>query len=86
MDRPTDLRSRSTQQVLADHLQRRERGELKEDLEENYSREVIVLCQAGVLHGREGVRQSADYLDEQLPEARFKYPLRYVEDNYAYLT
>ncbi|PYK31528.1 MAG: hypothetical protein DME58_07255 [Verrucomicrobia bacterium] len=64
------MRTRSTIEVLEDHLERRERGDIESDLEHNYPEEVVLLCEHGALKGRDAVRNSAKALVDQLP-ARF---------------
>ena len=76
---------RATIQVLEDHLERRERGDIDGDLEHNYAQDVVLLCEHGVLQGRDAVRNSAKALANRLPSARFRFPFKAVESDYALL-
>lgn len=77
--------NRSSRDVFEDHLQLRRRGDLDTDLEKNYAEGVVLLCETGVLVGRDAIRQSAARLGLQLPEAEFDFVVRQVEGNYAML-
>lgn len=76
---------RSTAEVFDDHLRLRSAGDVDTDLERNYAADVVLLCEPGVLRGRKAVRESARRLAWQLPGARFSYPTRRVEGDYALL-
>lgn len=77
--------TRTTAEVFDDHLRRRAEGRLEEDLQQDYSDNVILLCEFGVMCGREAVRQSAVRLGLQLPNGKFEYLARHVQDEYAFL-
>jgi hypothetical protein len=81
----TTQQQRSTAEVLDDHLKRRAAEDLEGDLIHNYSPAVVLLCEHGPLHGRDAIRQSAEALAEQLPEASFEYPVKAVAGEYALL-
>ena len=76
---------RSTTEVLDDHLERRQRGDIEGDLEHNYAPEVVLLCERGVLKGRDAVRGSAKALADQLPNACFAFPFKAVDGEHALL-
>ena len=76
---------RSTAEVLDDHLARRTAGDLEGDLEHNYAPGVIFLCEHGPRTGRDAVRESAERLAKQLPEASFQYRVKQVDREYALL-
>lgn len=77
--------TRSTREVLDDHLRRRAEGRVQEDLEEDYADDVVLLCEHAPLVGREAVRESARRLRLQLPEGNFQYLSTHVEGEYAFL-
>ena len=79
------MRTRSTLEVLDDHLQRRERGDIQGDLEHNYARDIVLLCEKGVLKGHDAVRTSAKALADQLPKACFRFPFKAVDGEHALL-
>jgi SnoaL-like domain len=76
-----DLSSRTTREVLDDHLDIANRWAggsfeelLEEDLRRNVSEDIVVLINRGVFHGHDGVKQLARALGEELPEHRsFEY-------------
>lgn len=76
---------RATREVLEDHLHLRSAGDLEADLQRNYAADVVLLCEPAVLCGRDAVRKSAEQLAWQIPQARFEYPTRRVEGEYALL-
>jgi hypothetical protein len=77
--------TRSTADVFADHLHLRAESQLEEDLERNYSEEVVLIHQFGVKRGRAGVRESAYRLQDQLRGGHYEYVAQRVEGDYAYL-
>ncbi len=76
---------RSTSQVFLDHLNLRADAQLEEDLERNYSDEVVLIHQFGVKRGRQGVRESAHRLRDQLRGGSYEYVAQRVEGEYAFL-
>jgi hypothetical protein len=76
--------ARSTVQVLEDHLPRRSKGDIGGDLEGNYVRDVVLLCEHGVLKGH-AVRKSAKPLADQLPGACLEFSLKQIDGDYALL-
>lgn len=67
------MASRTTREILEDHLQRRASGDLEGDLANNYAEDIVLLCRHGVFLGCDAIRESADVLGLQLPNARFDY-------------
>jgi hypothetical protein len=89
-----DLSSRTTQEVLDDHLGLAENwsGEvgfergLEEDLHRNFSEDIVVLINRGTFQGHERYRQLAGMLGEEHPEHRsFEYTYTAVEGRMAFL-
>lgn len=78
--------SRSTKDVLQDHLDRRSRGDLEGDLAANYADELVVLSKDGVYRGKDGIRRTAEILAQQLPDARFDYDLLRTDGAYGLLS
>jgi SnoaL-like domain len=79
------VRTRATIEVIEDHLECRERGDIEGDLEHNYAKDIVLLCEHGVLKGRDAVRNSAHALADQLPGACFQFPFKVVEGEHALL-
>lgn len=80
-----DLRSRSAQEVLDDHLALAAVGDWAADIERNVADDIVVLTGFGVFEGRDQVRVLADLLDAQLPNARFEYTAVVVRGEVAFL-
>jgi hypothetical protein len=76
---------RSVSEVFASHLALRKQGRVDEDIATNYSPEVVLLTLSGVYRGHAGVRACANELQCHLPEADFRYKVRLVEGDIAYL-
>ena len=66
------MRTRTTRQVLKDHLRRRVAGDLDGDLQTNYHPDVVVLHPDGELRGHEGVRQLARRLCRYEADGSFR--------------
>ena len=67
------MATRSTREVLEDHLQNRRRKALEADLQRNYAEDVVILSRYGVFEGHEGVRESGKLLQGHLPNATYHY-------------
>ena len=81
----SDLRQRSPQEVLDDHLALAAEHRFDEDIERNVAPHCVILDRRGVFHGREGARHLAALLEEELPDAPYVYTNRLVEDRFAFL-
>lgn len=64
---------RTTREVIDDHLRRAREGDIDGDLAANYSKDVVMLVDAEVHHGRAGARLLADRLAEEMPAPSFEY-------------
>ena len=90
---PEDLRNRSAQEVLDDHLNIAENwGEgsmeeiLEADLRRNVAEDIVILINRGTFRGHDGVRKLAMMLAEELPEhTAFQYTYTAVEGKMAFL-
>jgi hypothetical protein len=80
-----DKAQRSAADVLQDHLNLREHGELDEDLRRNYAPAVVLLTARGVLQGHDGVRESAAFLYEAAAGHEYRYHLTVTDDRMAML-
>jgi hypothetical protein len=60
-------------------------GKLDEDLRRNYADDVVLLTVNSNERGYNAIRMSAERLNEQLPEAKFKIIARQVNGPYALL-
>ena len=77
---------RTTRQVLDDHLERRCEGDLEGDLHANYADNLVVLSKDGIFRGKNGIRTTARILEDNLPDATFRYDLLRVADQFALLS
>jgi hypothetical protein len=77
--------ARTTLEVLEDHLEQRGAGRILDDLERNYAPNIVLLCEWGVHCGHDGVRESAEKLWLQLPDAKFEYLAMQVDREFALL-
>lgn len=80
-----DLRKRSTQEVFDDHLRLAGEHRFEDDIERNVSPECVVLERRGIFRGRDGVRQLAELLAQELPDAPYTYTNRLVDGRVAFL-
>ncbi len=71
------LRSRSSEDVLADHLRLRRSGDLEADLRRNYDPEVVILTARQVFRRHDGLRASAHRLWKALGDGS-SYSYRYA--------
>lgn len=81
-----DLRGhRTPEEVFEDHLRLRLQGNLEEDLQRNYSEDVVLLTVNSNVRGHGALRMSAERLSQQLPEAQFSITAKQVGGPYALL-
>jgi hypothetical protein len=75
--------SRSTSEVVIDHLACREAGELEVDIARNYHADAVVLTLERTYHGAEGVRDCRRRLDELLGSGEFVCPTIRMSNAFA---
>jgi hypothetical protein len=80
-----DLRSRSTEEVFEDHLRLAKEHNFEDDVERNVSPDIVVLERRGIFRGRDGVRELALLLMEELPNAPYVYTNQLVSGRMAFL-
>lgn len=68
-----ELRRRSTKDVFEDHLRLAGEHRFEDDIGRNVSPDCVVLERRGVFRGRDGVRELARLLSEELPNAPYTY-------------
>jgi hypothetical protein len=76
---------RSTDEVIAGHLEQGKHGSVEQDLPRNYAEDVAVFVADGIEHGHDGVRALAQRLRRELPSARFTYTTVLVHGDVAFL-
>ncbi len=77
--------SRSSRDVLEDHLAKSLDGEVDADLATNYAGDVVILTGSGVFRGREGMAECWRQLRREVPDASFQYRTKLVEGEVAFL-
>lgn len=76
---------RDTREVLEDHLRLAKLGSVEEDLQRNYTPDVVVFIADGIYRGHDGVRQLASRLERELPSVTFEYTVVLSERDFAFL-
>jgi hypothetical protein len=74
--------SRSTEEVLEDHLRCRMAGDIDADIERNYAPDVVILTSSGAAEGHEALRQLDKILRDSVPQD-FEIPVKLVKGPYA---
>lgn len=77
--------TRTTEEVLRDHLECRQGGDLEADISRNYAPDVVILTMEGTFHGAGGVRENAAELRGYFGPAEFAFPVIRCEDRFAYI-
>jgi hypothetical protein len=80
-----DLRCRPATEVFEDHLRLACEHQFEEDIERNVSPEVVILERRGIFRGREGARNLARLLEQELPKAPYSYTNCLIEGGVAFL-
>ncbi|SFC72738.1 nuclear transport factor 2 family protein [Streptomyces aidingensis] len=80
-----ELRGRSPGEVFEDHLRLAGEHRFDEDIERNVAPDCVILERRGVFHGRDGARELARLLAEELPDAPYTYTSRLVAGRVAFL-
>lgn len=81
----SDATPRPAHEVIADHLARRDAGDLEADLAANYRDDVVMLSEHGVETGFAGMRASAERLFASLGPSVFHYEQVLVEGRFGFL-
>ena len=82
---PEDLRARSAKEVFDDHLRLAAEHRFDEDIARNVAPHCVILERRGIFHGRDGARELAQLLEEELPDAPYVYTNRLIADRVAFL-
>lgn len=77
--------TRSPRDVLEDHLRRAREGDLEGDLARNFAPDVAILSTYGARRGLQAMRELADLLSRQLPDAEYDYVNVQVEGEMGFL-
>jgi hypothetical protein len=77
--------SRSTEEVLEDHLREAKEGSIEDDLRRNFAEDLVILTGRGVYRGHKGMRKLNRILQEELPKANITYRTKLVVGEMAFL-
>lgn len=80
-----DLRQRPAAEVFADHLRLAGEHQFEEDIARNVSPDAIILERRGIFRGREGAKELARALEQELPSAPYIYKNVLIEGRVAFL-
>ena len=76
---------RTTREVFEDHLARRDRGEVEQDIAKNYADDVVLIINGQVRRGHDAIRRCAQSLRDDTDGADFIYRAKVVDGEIAYL-
>ena len=79
-----NLSTRSTQEVLDDHLRCRISADIEADIERNYSPDVVVLTSRGAFEGHDAVRDLNEKLREHVPDD-YEIVLNLTKGSFGYI-
>lgn len=79
------MQGRTTQQVLQDHLDRAQRGDLDADIERNFDPDCVLMTTYGTFRGHEGVREAAALLARQMGAGGYRYLRQEWHEELAFL-
>lgn len=77
--------TRTTKEVLQDHLELSKNGSIEEDLKKNFSKDLILLSTHGIYNGHSGLKELNERLIHEFPEAEFKYTNFLVKGEIGFL-
>lgn len=76
---------RTAKEVLEDHLKLSKHGTVDEDVQRNYSKNVVMLTSFGTYKGHEGMKELAKLLRKQVPNMTFEYKDLQIKGNIGFL-
>lgn len=79
-----DLSKRSSEEVLEDHLACRIAGQVEEDIERNFSPDVVVMTSKGLKKGHDAVRTFNRMLVEHVPR-NYVFPIKLIDGPFAFI-
>jgi hypothetical protein len=80
-----DPRARSPEEVFDDHLRLAAEHRFHEDIDRNVAPDCVILERRGIYHGRDGARELARLLEQELPDAPYTYITRLTAGRVAFL-
>lgn len=77
--------ARTAAEVLKDHLRESKEGSVDQDAERNYAENVALLTGRGIFRGHAGLKELAEILRKELPNAQFEYHKELVDGEMGFL-
>ncbi|HET7299324.1 MAG TPA: nuclear transport factor 2 family protein, partial [Oleiagrimonas sp.] len=79
------MRPRTTQKVLADHLDLAQHGDIETDIARNFDPDCVLMTTYGTFHGHAGVRKAAALLTRQMGLCGYHYIRTESHEQLAFL-
>ncbi|MBW3550079.1 MAG: nuclear transport factor 2 family protein [Proteobacteria bacterium] len=77
--------TRSTAEVVNDHLSLAQQGGIETDIDRNFAPDCVLMTTYGVFRGHAGLRDAARLLQEQLGETGYEYRTRLCHGELGFL-
>lgn len=79
------MRQRTTQEVLADHLDLAQHDDIETDIARNFDPDCVLMTTYGTFHGHAGVREAAALLARQMGPGGYRYIRTESHEQLAFL-
>jgi len=79
------MSSRSTAEVVDDHLSLAQRGDVQIDVDRNFAPDCVLMTTYGEFRGHDGIRRAAQLLQRQLGDTRYTYRTRMTHGELGFL-
>jgi hypothetical protein len=77
--------NRTTQEVLQDHLDLAQRGDIETDIARNFDSDCVLMTTYGTFRGHAGTREAAQLLVRQMGEGGYNYIRQECYEELAFL-
>lgn len=79
------MATRTTQDVLQDHLALAQQGDIETDIARNFASDCVLMTTYGTFRGHAGVREAADLLERQMGPGGYTYIQQCCHGELAFL-
>lgn len=79
------MSTRSTAEVVDDHLALAQQGDIETDIARNFAPDCVLMTTYGVFRGHAGIRDAARLLQEQLGDTGYEYRTRMCHGELGFL-
>lgn len=79
------METRSTADVVNDHLALAQEGDVETDIRRNFATDCVLMTTYGTFRGHEGIRDAARLLEEQIGKTRYDYRTRATHGELGFL-